>query len=54
MNNIHDGKRNFGTTGIATLTIDQGRVEHAAVVVNIKYSVKKVITHAITGALVER
>ena len=30
MNNIHYGKWDGGATGIATLSIDQGRVERAA------------------------
>ena len=39
--NIHYGKRDIlGATRIATLTIDQGRVERAADIVYITYSLE--------------
>jgi hypothetical protein len=52
LNNIHYGKRNFGTARIATLTIDQGGFRRAAGVVNINYSLKKgKKTHGFGGGL---
>jgi hypothetical protein len=43
--NIHYGKRDLGTTKITTLAIDQGGVERAADIINIKYSQEKEKTH---------
>lgn len=41
MLNIHYGKRDLGTANITTLTIDQGGVEQAAEIINVKYSQEK-------------
>jgi hypothetical protein len=52
--NIHYGERDAGTTDITTLAIDQGGVEQAADIINIKYSQDKGKTHGGTSGWVER
>jgi len=54
--NVHNGKRDLGAARIATLAVDQGRVESTAEVINIKAASKKngMEAHGIAGGVVER
>jgi hypothetical protein len=55
--NVHNGKRDVGTARIASLAVDQGRVESTAEVININGAPKPFVemeAHGIAGGVVER